>query len=378
MLTQKIAFAATSPFQRDLKQRVDAYFEKTGFSRGANAGQYAKVAFWIVYTVGMWAVLLTNVAPFPVTLLLWLMVGFGLAGVGMNIGHDAIHGSTSEKAWVNGLLSWSFDVMGASSVTWRTAHNVLHHTYTNVPTIDDDIEPGPTLRFYPHDEPPRLYHRLQHIYAWGLYCLVGLLWVFHKDFMLILRKQPLTDKRAPLRDFAQVIAGKLMHGLFFVAIPLAVMHQPVWQLALGYMLMQAMGGFTLAVVFQLAHVVEGVSFPKVQGGGKMELGWADHEVITTANFGTTKLATFITGGLDHQIEHHLFPRVAHCHYPALSPIVRQCATDHGLPYTHNGTFLQAVASHARVMKKLGRGEALAPVVPITSQHVAAQVLSAAS
>jgi linoleoyl-CoA desaturase len=122
--------------------------------------------------------------------------------------------------------------------------------------------------------------------------------------------------------------------------------------------MLAAGGFTLAIVFQLAHCIEGVQFPRVPGdeANKMPDAWCEHQLRTTANFGTTPLATFVCGGLDHQIEHHLMPRICHIHYRALAPIVRKCAEDHGLPYIHNGSFPNAVLAHGRTLKRLGRGD----------------------
>ena len=69
------------------------------------------------------------------------------------------------------------------------------------------------------------------------------------------------------------------------------------------------------------------------------------------HFGVTPLCTFITGGLDHQIEHHLFPHICHIHYPKLAPIVRACAQQHGLPYLHSGSFFPALASSPRIFRR---------------------------
>jgi linoleoyl-CoA desaturase len=372
----KLIFTESSAFHHDLKTRVDAYFASTHQEPAASAGQWVKTAFWLALTWGSYAALLLIKPAFPASLLLFALVGFGLACIGFNVGHDAIHGAVSRKPWVNKVFGWSFDMMGASSAMWNLQHNIMHHTYTNVQGVDDDIEPGPLLRFY---DRPDVYwfHRFQHLYCWFLYSLVGLLWVYHKDFYLAWRKDLRTGKRAPLRDVVSVVIGKVMHLAIFLAVPLLVLGNPVATIV-GYLVMCCTAGFTLAIVFQLAHAVEGVVAPPLAPGQTaIADGWADNQMRTTADFGTTWLATFITGGLDHQIEHHLFPRVAHAHYPALAPIVRQCAKDHGLPYTHNGTFFQAIASHYRVMKRFGRAEGLhlvpksAPAVPKSApQHEA--------
>jgi linoleoyl-CoA desaturase len=355
-LPAKLTFSPSSPFFTDLRAQVDAYFSERKLSRYADRRMVAKTVFWLVYTWGTWALLLANVLPFPWQLLLWANFGFGLACIGFNIGHDAIHQSYSHRPWVNGLLSWTFDMMGACSGTWAISHNIVHHTWTNVPGVDDDIEPGPTLRFYARSD-IKWFHRYQHYYAWFLYSLVGILWMYHKDYMQILRKDPRTGKRAGLLPWLQLIAGKSLHLVLLFIIPLVVLPNPV-HTVIGYLVGCLVGGFTLAIVFQMAHVVEEVVAPRVTPGTTaMNDGWADHQMRTTANFGGSFLARFITGGLDHQIEHHLFPRVCHIHYPDLAPIVKACAEKHGLPYLHSGTFWQAVGSHTRVMKAFGRGEA---------------------
>ena len=358
MLTAKLTFAQpASDFQAELRRRVDAYFDERGLSRGANGKMMAKSAFWFAWTWGAWALTLSELVPFPASILVWFAQGFGLACIGFNIGHDAIHGSYSEKRWVNRALSWSFDLMGASSFTWSVAHNVVHHTYTNIPGVDDDLEPGPTMVFYP--QKTRAFHRFQHFYAWFLYSFIGFIWVYIKDFDQIRRADPLTKKHARKRDVLHMLSGKVLHIGLLLVLSLVVMHQPVWQILLGYWLMLATGGVTLAIVFQLAHCVEGVEFPRIPANAQeMPEAWAAHQMRTTANFGKTPLATFVCGGLDHQIEHHLMPRICHIHYRALAPIVSQCAQDHGLPYIHNGSFFEAVGAHGRTLKRLGRGDAV--------------------
>jgi len=247
--------------------------------------------------------------------------------------------------------------MGASSCTWRVAHNIIHHTYTNIPGVDTDLEPGPTMVFYPQEAKP--YHRFQHLYAWFLYCFIGIIWVYIKDFSQIRRADPLTGKHSSTGDYVMVAVGKVLHIGVLLVVPLVVLQEPVWQIVAGYALMLAVGGFTLAIVFQLAHCIEGVSFPRAPtDANRMPEAWAEHQMRTTANFGKTPLATFICGGLDHQIEHHLMPRICHIHYRKLAPIVAQTAREHGLPYVHNGSFFTAVAAHARTLKRVGRGEAV--------------------
>lgn len=355
MATGKLTFQPTSAFHAELRRRVDAYFDDNGISRSANGAMVVKTIFWFAFAWGLWAVNIAELVSFPLSLLVWSLQGFAFAAIGFNISHDAVHGSYSAKKWVNDLLAWSFDVMGASSYTWSIAHNTIHHTYTNIPGVDSDLEPGPTLVFYP--QKTRFFHRFQHLYAWFLYAFIGIIWVYIKDFEQVRRADPLTGKTAKAKDIAKLLLGKGLHIGLLLVVPLVVIDQPLWQTLIGYTLFLGTAGVTLAVVFQLAHCVEGVVFPRAPtDANKMPEAWAEHQMRTTANFGKTPLATFICGGLDHQIEHHLMPRICHIHYPKLAPIVAQCAKDFGLPYVHNGSFFEAVGAHYRVLKKLGRGD----------------------
>ncbi len=351
----RLRFPADSAFQRDLRSRVDAYFTDNGISKGANGKMWAKTSFWLTMAFG--CLLTAGLAPISAALshVLWIAAGFSFAGVGMNVSHDAIHGSTSSNKTINGLFSWTFDAVGVSSATWRIAHNLLHHTYTNVPGIDTDIEPGPTLRFQPHAK-HYPWHRFQPIYVWFLYPLTSLLWVYQKDFVQMATPHPRTGERYPASEWIKLFIGKALHGTVFLALPLVYGPQAVATTIIGYLSLHAVAGFTLAIVFQLAHVVEGVRYISPDEANMMPRGWMEHELLTTANFGKTPLCTFITGGLDHQIEHHLFPNICHVHYRSLSPIVAKCAAEHGLPYNHSGSFFQAVASHTRLMARMGRNE----------------------
>ncbi len=363
----KVTFRGSSAFHCELKRRVEAYFARAEISRHANAAMVAKTVFWLALTWGTWAAILTGAVAFPASILLWVVFGFGLAGIGINIGHDALHQAYSKKRWVNAFLAWSFDMMGASSAMWNLTHNVVHHTFTNVAVVDNDIEPGPFLAFY-HRPDTKPWHRVQHVYAWGLYALVALMWMYLYDFSRLLQRDPRTGKRALPRDVVKTFIGKAAHLVLMLAIPLWLLPNPA-QVLVGYLAAMLTAGFSMALVFQLGHIVENVVAVKLEPGQMhIDSGWADHQLRTTANFGGSALSTFFTGGLDHQIEHHLFPRICHVHYPKLAPIVRACALEFGLPYLHSGSFIAAVASHARVMRQIGRRQHPHLLVPAVALH----------
>lgn len=354
-LQPRLSFSKSgAAFRAELLRRVDAYFASTGRSRHATGAMRAKSAFWLSGLLAQVLLLSFVAMPMWLTVLLTLGAGFFVAGIGFNVGHDALHGSYSANKTVNAVLGRSFDLMGASAIMWGWAHNIVHHTYTNVPGVDHDLEPGPYLRFYRKDRPSWA-HRLQHVYAWPLYCFTSLVWVFKKDFAQLLEVNPHTGKKGGAREWADVLLGKAFHWSVFLGLPLLGGLHAWWQVLLGYVLALAVSGFTAAIVFQLAHVVEGPTFPTPSGAGELHDDFFVHQLKTTSNFAARNpVATFIVGGLNHQVEHHLFPRICHIHYPALSTIVKACAEEFGVPYHEHPTFLAAVASHARTLRDIGR------------------------
>jgi linoleoyl-CoA desaturase len=360
-------FAAENDFTRELRRRVDGYFTSNGLATTATPAMYAKIVFWVAFTYGMYAFLtLHPVGRTLWSIPLWSLTGIGFSCIGFNVSHDAIHGSTSNHKGLNFLLSCTFDAMGVSSDVWRMQHNQLHHTYTNIAGLDMDIDPGAWMRFQPR-APRMWWQRFQVIYSWAFYSLVSLLFVFHKDFYMASIKNPKTGKRFGAKAWAGIIAGKISHGVLFMGIPyLAGFTMQQWLVA--YFSLHLTAGLALAVVFQLAHVVERVSF--ATRAPVMSMPFLQHQLYTTANFGTGPVATFFFGGLNHQVEHHLFPRTCHIHYPALAPIVRGCCEEFGVPYIHNGTTLQALWSHCKVLHRLGNSDD-APLLEevVTHTHV---------
>jgi linoleoyl-CoA desaturase len=343
-----------SEFYQTVKDRVDAWFTANGVSRHGDARMAGKVLFWISMAVGSWVLLLRCGLPFPALLPVWMVTGVSIALIGVNVAHDAHHAATSADDRINRLLAWTFDLIGADSRNWVIAHNVLHHTWTNVPKVDPDIEAGPKLRLHAHG--PRLpYHRFQQWYAWGMYAMLTLSWVTVSDLSMLRQPHPSTGKRASAAELARFAVGKLAHFVPTLVVPLLVIDEPWWQILVGFVLMHAAAGLTLATTFQLAHVVEGPEMIMPDANGDLENRWAVHQLRTTANFGQDNGWLWLfAGGLHHQIEHHLFPRVCHVHYPAIAPIVAATAAEFGLPYHAHPTVRAALVGHFRRLRELGR------------------------
>lgn len=360
MATRHVTFptGTAERFVEDVKSRVAAYFESRRISTKANAAMVAKTVVLALAFLIPYGVIMSGVAPPLVMWALCVLLGVVVAGIGFGVSHDALHGAYSSRPRVNALIGYSFDVLGANGYMWRITHNVIHHTYTNIEGIDEDLAVSPLLRLSPRSRHFWL-HRFQPWYALAAYSLATLNWVFWKDFDYFTRRQvgPYERRRHPPHEVATLLAGKAFYAGWAIVLPLALLPVAWWQVAIGFVTMHLVAGAILGVVFQLAHVVEETAYPAPDPAGRMELVWMVHEMFTTANFCTRNRAvSWYVGGLNFQVEHHLFPKTCSVHYPALSPIVREVARAHGIPYHENPTLWRAVRSHWRMLARLGRGE----------------------
>jgi linoleoyl-CoA desaturase len=342
-------------FLQEVRAQVDAYFTERGLSTKANGAMVLKTVAILAMTFVPYGLILSGWFSGPVMLLLAAVTGLGVAGIGFSIAHDALHGAYSASPRTNRLLGLSMDVIGGSGYLWKITHNIIHHTYTNIHGTDEDLAVSPLLRLSPHAE-RRWYHRYQHLYALVLYSLTTLFWVFVKDFKYLLQRDlgPYANRRHAPGDVLGLILGKAVYYSWSVVIPLAVIDRPWWQIVLGILVAHLVAGFALGIVFQLAHVIEETAHPEPDSEGAMPDSWGVHEMETTANFGPrSRVLRWYVGGLNYQVEHHLFPRVCSIHYPAISSIVQRLAAEHGLPYHSHATFLSAVKSHLRTLRRLG-------------------------
>jgi linoleoyl-CoA desaturase len=280
--------------------------------------------------------------------------------------HDACHGSYSSKKWVNEMVGYSLNALGGNAFIWKFKHNILHHTYTNVDGIDDDIAKSPLMR---HCSTQKWVpaHRFQHIYVVLVYCITSLAWVFIMDFNKYFKQKILVTPLQKMSAKEHIIfwASKVLYLFFYIALPVALVGWGPW--AIGFVCMHVTMGLALALVFQLAHVVEDVEFEAAIGmDHKMiENEWAIHQVKTTANFAPRNwFVNWYVGGLNYQIEHHLFARISHVHYPAISKIVQDTCRQFNIPYNSFPTMSKSLVSHFRMMKQLGRKPLAMAKVPV--------------
>ena len=329
MATGMVSFSnrECEQFIAELKAKVNAFFEETGKSTKANARMVIKTIVMLVALIAPYSLIMSGILPPLAMLPVAMFMGLVIAGIGFSVSHDALHGAYSNSPRVNAAIGLTFDMIGANGYLWRIMHNVVHHTYTNIEGLDEDLDATWALRLSPH-APYRKLHRFQHWYALLPYSLATLNWVFIKDFRFFFRKQigPYENKKHPLKEWALLLGGKLFYFTWAIVLPLVVLDLAWWQFLIGFLAMHFTTGALMSVVFQLAHVVEQTEHPQPGPGGVMEHTWMVHEMITTANFAMrNRFLSWYVGGLNFQIEHHLFPKICSVHYPAISRIVQTTA-----------------------------------------------------
>jgi linoleoyl-CoA desaturase len=359
-----VRFSSTKPeFYSTLNQRVNEYFKTRKLNRSGNAEMFIKTVFMFSLYCIPYLLMITGVVTG-----LWMMfglcvvMGIAIGGIGLSVMHDANHGAYSNRPWVNNLLGLSLNVVGGNAFNWKVQHNVLHHTYTNIHDVDEDISPRGVLRLSPHGE-WKSFHRFQHFYAWFFYGLMTLVWVLVKDYVRILKyqKDGLVKKQKAniVTEWTVLILSKAIYVVYIFVIPLIVLSVSWWQILIGFLVMHYIAGFILAIIFQPAHVIDGTEYPLPDNEGKMDNSWAIHQLHTTTNFANnSRVFSWYVGGLNFQVEHHLFPGVCHVHYRKLSAIVEATAREFGLPYKSERTFVDALKGHASLLKQLGARPAL--------------------
>src|SRR5690349_15451174 len=342
-------------FHTELKKRINEYFEKTGKSVEGNVQLYTKAIILLSSFVFLYIhlVFFTPAAFWAITEC--VLLGIVVAGIGFNIMHDGAHGSFSQHKWLNKAAAFTLNVLGGSSFMWNVKHNVIHHAYTNIDGVDDDIDIQPWLRMS-STQPKLAMHRYQHVYFWFLYALLYILWIFVLDFQKYFKRKvgDMPLKKMSAADHIVFWSSKLFFIFVFVAMPIYLTGFTSW--LTGFLVFTLVAGFVISIVFQLAHTVEHTHFPMPdEVTGKLDDEWAIHQLKTTANFAPkNKLISWFVGGLNFQIEHHLFPKISHIHYANLRKIIKQACAEYGVPYIEYSKMRHAVVSHASFLKQMGR------------------------
>lgn len=346
-------------FFKTLKEKVDRYFAERKLDPSGNRKLYFKSLLQVLCAAGLYVVLVFFTPATPIAIGLCLILGFNLGVIGFNVMHEGGHSSFSRHPWVNRASAYFLNVLGGNTYYWKIKHNINHHTFTNIEGMDSDIDIRPFMRLH-EDQPRYAYHRFQHFYFVFLYGISYLVWIFYDDFQKYFSGKVSKNserKKLALKEHFIFWFTKMMYIGVYMVIPVFMVGWLPW--LIGFFVTTFITGLSISIVFQLAHVVEGTEFYSAQPGvekGKKE--WALHQISSTANFGTSsKWLYWLLGGLNFQIEHHLFPRVSHIHYPAVSRFVKEACRESNIAYHEYTSMFNAVVSHFLHLRKLGHTSA---------------------
>jgi linoleoyl-CoA desaturase len=346
-------------FVKELRNNVNKYFKEKGINQYANANMKIKTTFmfclYFIPMILMFTGVVTGVWPI---MGMWFLMGMGMSGIGLSVMHDANHGAYSKNKIVNNLLGFSVNFLGAYHINWQIQHNMLHHSFTNIHDHDGDIE-NVLMRFSPTQKRKKI-NTFQVIYGPILYGLMTLYWVFSKDFERLVKYNKMNYLSRKGLTLKKATWTLLFHKIWYLALtlvlPILIVDLAWWQTLLGFLGMHYICGLTLALIFQPAHVVQETDFYKLDESESIENNWAVHQLHTTSNFANKSVIfSWFIGGLNFQIEHHLFPHICHIHYKKISKIVKQTAEKYGHPYHQKKTFLGALISHFTLLHRLGTG-----------------------
>ncbi len=342
-------------FHAELKSRINQYFEQSGRKMTGNYKLWLKALMLLAIFIGTYVHLVFFAPPLWLALSECVLLGGIVAAIGFNVMHDGAHGSFSDNPVINKIAAITLALLGGSHFMWNVKHNIIHHAYTNIDGVDDDINAKPFLRMAATQK-KYSFHKYQHFYFWFFYSLLYIYWIFVSDYKKYFTKKigEIPLKKMDPSDHVVFWLFKLIHLFIFVIIPILV--AGLVPTIIGFLTVTLVAGIVTSIVFQLAHTVEHTHFPMPSDvTGRIEDEWAVHQIKTTANFATrNRVISWLVGGLNFQIEHHLFPKISHIHYPAISKIIKQACHEYGIAYVEYPRMYKAVFSHINFLKQMGR------------------------
>lgn len=340
---------------KDIKERINNYFEAAGKSRKADHVLYIKMLFFSLLPITGYIILLTvGVKSLPAVYAGYLIFTIGLTLFVITVAHDASHHALLNSRSGNNILSYSWNFLGISKCLWEIKHHYSHHTYTNIPHKDVDISESPLIRFSPF-YPYRAYYKYQYLYAPFLYFLFGIFITYVKDFIMFFNKNFKSHGRdkLPRHFFVQLLFTKLLFLLISFIIPLMVLPFPFWKILAIYLFSLALSGSLILLVLIVPHINEDAALYEPDYSIKKQNDWALLQIRTTVDSSVnSRLINWLTGGLNTHLAHHLFPNICHVHYMQITKIIKQVLSERGIRYKEKNFFL-SLSDHFRFLKLMG-------------------------
>lgn len=351
----KISFNnSRSPFYKILKEKVNNYFIENKLCRTGGLTLFFKSMLIALTAITIYVILVFFTPSAPIAIILCGLLGMSFAAIGFNIMHEGGHGSFSKYTWLNKITAYSLNMLGGTIHFWKQKHNIDHHTYTNIEGMDHDID----IKFMRmHEEQPkRTYHKFQHVYWILLYGISYMAWILYQDFEKYFSNKMGRNgqvKNLERKEHLIFWLTKISYVFIYLVLPIIMVG---WlETLIGFVIAGIICGFSISIVFQLAHVVEGTEFPEPDTNTKkIQSEWAIHQINTTANFATkSRIISWFLGGLNFQVEHHLFPGISHIHYPQINRLVKETCKEFNIGYLEHRTMGRAFLSHFLHIKRLG-------------------------
>ncbi len=348
-------------FAAAIRKNVYDYLKENNLSTKGGAEMWTKAFVMFTIYFAPFVLLMTVPVSAWLAIILVIIMGIGEASIGMSVMHDAAHGAFSRRKWVNSMFASSIVFLGSNLVNWKIQHNLLHHTFTNIDSFDQDIDSKGNLRLSEHS-PLKKGHRTQYFHAFFLYGLMTLAkFVTEINQLLLYNKMGLTKEQgySPTRELIKVITIKLLYLAVIIGLPLFLTDYTWWQVLIGFAIMHLTAGMIMSTVFQMAHVVEGTLQPLPDENGVIKHDWVVHQLMTTSDFARgNAILNWYVGGLNFQIEHHLFTNICHLNYRKIAPVVEQTAKEYGFGYNLKPSLSAAFRSHVQRLKELGRARSM--------------------
>ena len=343
--------AGASSFPKVLRSRLDRFFADQDISPKADSSMWVKIATGLAVLLGSWIAIYAFRPDSWRFIALYVLGGLAQTFLLLNIAHDSNHNAISSRPSVNKTLNYVFDLCGINSYMWRILHHRGHHSCVNVHPEDDALTGRGLLRFTPH-EPRTRVQRFQHIYAFFLYALFSLDYVFVRDFeCFFFPSHDYLNRKHRAREYAILLTGKGFYLTYMLVLPVVVLGKSLLLVAAAFLLVHLVIGLTVALVFQTTHTVDSTYFPSDRG--EFDDG-VYHIFATTADYATANpIVGWLVGGLNHHVVHHLCPFVCHTHYGQLTRIVKETAEEFGVLYRQHPTMTRAIWHHLILLRQLG-------------------------
>ncbi|SMO44129.1 fatty acid desaturase family protein [Solitalea koreensis] len=354
MTTQSVKFKKESAddFYPTIKKRVNEYFEQNNLSKLAPASYFIKISSFILLYFFVYFNLIFNVTSLRGLFFSFILLGFLVFFIFLNVVHDAAHGSIFKKKQSNHVLLYFLEMFGTSNYIWRIRHLESHHIYPNIFGLDTDIKQSDLVRIS-NQHPFKIHHQFQHLYMPILYFIYTLNWTIVRDFRDITSDNigPKVNIKHPWEQVVLLLFSKLFYFFYTLILPVLLLNFSFWAIFGAFLVMHFTTSFCAVFILVSSHVGEDAVFPKADENRYIDHTWAEHQLIVTADFAAdNRLITTLVGGFNLHVVHHLFPHVSHAHYPVLTKILKETAAEFGLSY-NSYTLKEALISHWKLLKK---------------------------